>query len=321
MNNPFISVIVPVYNAESYLKGCLESILNQSYSNFELILVDDGSTDNSGWLCDNYATIDCRVRTLHKSNAGAGAARNDGLSTAKGEYIVFVDSDDKLSLDYFERLSKHDEDVVYIDVEDVNEKGQVIKHEYMSPYKTLPKMDFLRFQMTGSLPWGGVRKCVKKQFLIEKKIKFSNHKIGEEAIYSYQVLRFAKTIGFMEGVSYYCLLHDNSLSQTKLDDPLGYVPLDLREKVKENGDYVELGGTVNAFIKVAAASSVYVMAQKYPFLKFKRMAENRLQKMKSEIDSDVCTDYQHISRRHNFAIWFMEKRLWLPIWIVSRLRQ
>lgn len=89
-----ISVIVPVYKSEKYLPQCIESILSQTFSDFELILVDDGSPDNAGKICDEYAKKDSRIRVFHKDNKGAGAARNFGLSIAKGSLIMFVDSDD-----------------------------------------------------------------------------------------------------------------------------------------------------------------------------------------------------------------------------------
>lgn len=94
---PLISVIVPVYKAEAYLPQCVDSILGQSYSHLELILVDDGSPDKSGQLCDQYAQKDSRVRVLHKENGGASSARNAGITLANGEYFSFVDSDDWVS--------------------------------------------------------------------------------------------------------------------------------------------------------------------------------------------------------------------------------
>ena len=89
-----ISIIVPVYNVEKYLKKCIESILNQVFTEFELILVDDGSTDNSGKICDEYAKKDSRIIVIHKNNGGISSARNNGLDIARGKYIGFVDSDD-----------------------------------------------------------------------------------------------------------------------------------------------------------------------------------------------------------------------------------
>lgn len=99
-----VSVIVPVYRAEKYLKECIESILSQTYQNIELILVDDGSTDTSPSICDAYAADDERVRVFHKENGGVSSARNLGLEKARGEYIVFVDSDDKAYPTLIERL-------------------------------------------------------------------------------------------------------------------------------------------------------------------------------------------------------------------------
>lgn len=97
--NELISIIVPVYNVECYLDACMASILNQTYRNIEIILVDDGATDQSGKMCNYYAELDKRVRVLHKKNGGLSDARNKGIAYAQGEYIMFVDSDDVVSLD------------------------------------------------------------------------------------------------------------------------------------------------------------------------------------------------------------------------------
>ena len=94
MDKMLISIIVPVYNIEEYLPRCVESILKQTYSNLELILVDDGSTDTSGSICDEYAKKDQRIRVIHKKNGGSSSARNEGIKIALGEYLGFVDSDD-----------------------------------------------------------------------------------------------------------------------------------------------------------------------------------------------------------------------------------
>lgn len=102
--NPLISIIIPVYNVEQYLGKCLDSVLAQTYKNLEIILVDDGSTDNSGTICDEYKKKDRRIRVIHQINQGVSAARNAGLNIATGSYIGFVDGDDWLELDMYEYL-------------------------------------------------------------------------------------------------------------------------------------------------------------------------------------------------------------------------
>ena len=99
-----ISVIIPVYNAEKYINKCIESILSQIYSEFEVILVDDGSTDSSPQICDKYGKEDDRIKVIHKKNEGVSIARSTGVSIAKGDYLAFVDSDDWVEPDYFEKL-------------------------------------------------------------------------------------------------------------------------------------------------------------------------------------------------------------------------
>lgn len=104
MDKPQVSVIVPIYNTEKYLKRCVDSIINQTYPNLEMILVDDGSTDDSGKLCDEYAKQDARIRVIHQKNGGPSTARNAGLDICNGEYIAFVDSDDLLRPDFVEKM-------------------------------------------------------------------------------------------------------------------------------------------------------------------------------------------------------------------------
>ena len=110
---PLISVIVPIFNADKYLHKCLNSLLFQTVDDFEVILIDDGSTDHSGLICDDYARQDKRFVVVHKKNEGLSAARNDGIALAKGKWITFLDSDDWVENNFFKILDKHS-DVDYI---------------------------------------------------------------------------------------------------------------------------------------------------------------------------------------------------------------
>ena len=102
--SPKVSIIVPIYNVEKYLRQCLDSIVNQTLKDIEIILVDDGSTDSCPSICDEYASKDKRIIVIHKENAGLGAAYNTGLDIAKGDYIGFVESDDFIELNMYEEL-------------------------------------------------------------------------------------------------------------------------------------------------------------------------------------------------------------------------
>lgn len=105
-----VSIVIPVFNTDKYLKRCVNSILNQSYKNLEIILVDDGSSDDSGEICDKFQLKDKRIKIIHKKNEGVSAARNDGISNATGKYITFIDSDDYVGVDYIKNIYNKMED-------------------------------------------------------------------------------------------------------------------------------------------------------------------------------------------------------------------
>ena len=102
--NKLISIIIPVYKVEEYLEKCVDSVIKQTYDNLEIILVDDGSPDNCGKICDQYSKKDKRVKVIHKENGGLSDARNAGIDISRGEYISFIDSDDYVEIDYIETL-------------------------------------------------------------------------------------------------------------------------------------------------------------------------------------------------------------------------
>lgn len=158
---PQLSIIVPVYNTEKYLDGCIQSILTQTFQDWELILIDDGSTDGSGKICDQYANRDVRIYTKHTVNRGLSSARNTGLDLAKGEYISFIDSDDEITSetysDNFKILQKYPElkVVQFPTIEGYSEEGGILSlfpKKYYSSNKEI-QIAFLEHlpQVTGSV--------------------------------------------------------------------------------------------------------------------------------------------------------------------------
>ena len=121
-----ISVIVPIYNVEKYLDRCVQSIVSQTYRNLEIILVDDGAQDNSPAMCDAWAAKDSRIRVIHKENGGAGSARNAGLEVMRGSWFTFVDSDDYVAPQMYQRLAAHitdDVDIIECDMAETYDDG------------------------------------------------------------------------------------------------------------------------------------------------------------------------------------------------------
>lgn len=133
-----ISIIVPIFNTESFLKKCIDSIISQTYNKFELILVNDGSTDRSGVICDDYAKKDQRIHVIHKTNGGASSARNAGIEYARGDYISFVDSDDYIHRNTYEILytnaKKYDADIVCCNYLNIDEGKYNIYSEFKGAY-------------------------------------------------------------------------------------------------------------------------------------------------------------------------------------------
>lgn len=215
---PLFSIIVPVYNKSATLPRCLSSIFSQSTSDFEIIIVDDGSTDNSCIVAKELLEVkrEIHYRIVKQKNQGAGSARNTGVEIANGQYIVFLDADDYLDKQYLYYISTTIEesspDVVFVEVIRENEDGTILRIESMTRYRTLPKDQFIRAQLTGKIPWGGVRKIVKSSVLLENNIRFSELKVGEECIYSFCLMVACKNVSFQENAIYHYVANNNSLT-------------------------------------------------------------------------------------------------------------
>ena len=161
--SPLISVIIPVYNVEKYLQRCLDSVIEQTYQNLEIILIDDGSTDHSGKICDDYAARDMRIHVIHQENQGLSIARNKGLDIAKGTYIAFVDSDDYILPEMYAKML---ECIIENDVDfcvcqwqyEYADGRQVVQRDKISPaiYGKHSSIEFAHFLFRGSYENGVV---------------------------------------------------------------------------------------------------------------------------------------------------------------------
>lgn len=208
MEEPLISVIVPVYKVETCLPRCLDSIIHQTYQNLEIILVDDGSPDNSGAICDEYAKKDKRVRVIHKQNGGVSSARNAGLEAASGEYIGWVDSDDWIERDMFEYL-KNLAVTCQADVAQCGrywENGDFVAKEYGSLHG--PQTIDLLSEITPAM-WNGIANEVWcklfKSDIIENLRFREDFSVGEDIDFILHVLRKAERLAIGSEAKYhYC---------------------------------------------------------------------------------------------------------------------
>ena len=210
-----ISVIVPVYNIEKYLVRCIESIRLQTYKNIEIILVDDGSTDNSGKICDEYKQKDERIVVVHKQNGGLSSARNAGLEKAQGDYIGFVDSDDYISEKMYELLINEIVDcenaianIMYVRAFDNGEiKSSRVPH---TENETITAEKYLEELL---LHVGDVSVCTKlfPKSLIQN-IRFPEGVDNEDLLFAINLIQVIKEVRFVGEVGYYYYVRQNSLS-------------------------------------------------------------------------------------------------------------
>ena len=218
---PEVSIIVPVYKVEPYLRRCVDSILAQTFQDFELILVDDGSPDHSGAICDEYAAFDSRISVVHTQNKGASAARNTGLSLAKGKYIMFCDSDDAVSPMWIERLYHYvhaDESVLPIGAycSAVSNLGTSVKRTVSNNvmYDSSQYFLFMQAGLAGYL-WNALY----SGDIIEKHcLRFRTDKLkgdfNEDLLFALEYVRHVKHIVFTGFADYCYLTRDGSLSRS-----------------------------------------------------------------------------------------------------------
>lgn len=318
-----ITVVIPVYNAEKYLEKCITSVLKQTYKNLEIIIIDDGSNDNSSLIIKKMAKLDSRIIFIQQENLGPGIARNKGIEHATGKYVVFLDSDDFLESNYLELISikAQNKDLIFIDVLQVTKDLKEIKKEKMSIYKNWPKEKIIRAQMTGKIPWGGVRKVVRLDLLKKNNIRYTSHKIGEEALYSFRVLHAATSIEFIcEKPVYYYVNHENSQSKLKVIDPWGEVVKCLKEYLLKNFLYEQFAETINAFNITALIISLDRIEQLYSGEKKRRLINKRVKCFKKLYDYNVKVDKKSMNIKARIFIPFIRRDIYFPISLCSKLK-
>ncbi|MBQ6217757.1 MAG: glycosyltransferase [Erysipelotrichaceae bacterium] len=227
---PRLSIVVPVYNTESYLKRCLDSIVGQSFTDFELILVDDGSKDNSSVICDRYGKSDDRIKVIHKENEGVSIARNTGMTVAKGEYLTVVDSDDWLETEMYQSMFKYiDEyelDVVMCDcIKEYSNKSEVYTHEIRPGFYSLEQIKneyYPHLLMMENVEYPAT---ISNYLIVWRRSITSDNNLqylggvrnSEDLLFGAQIMSLARSFYYMKGQAlYHYCIRDNSASNSFL---------------------------------------------------------------------------------------------------------
>ena len=220
-NNDLISIIIPVYNVGTYLRRCLESVINQTYKNIQIILIDDGSKDNSGRICDKYSKIDDRIIVIHKENCGVSSARNEGLKVANGKYIYLIDGDDYIKEDTIETLynliSIKGVDMAVVNYCKVDEKGNIIeKKDYTRKIVCLNKEESYKKLLNNNELAGFLMNKIYKKELLGNLLFDENIHYREDLLFNCNYLKkVSKLVYYDSAYCYYVQRFNSALNNKK----------------------------------------------------------------------------------------------------------
>lgn len=218
-----ISIIIPIYNASQYLNECIQSVVNQSYKNFECILIDDGSSDGSEIICNQWAQKDDRVRVIHQPNQGVSKARNKGIAEAEGEYIAFIDSDDWIDSNYLNTLlqpiEEYNVDLVVCGLQQHYSNGTFKNYSYKAGIIHIEQQDTNAFTDINKkfLLFGPVIKLYKRTIIQTHNIHFPpEYTYGEDLLFNYNYLEYVKAVYIVDQCLYhYRIIGSGTLSSIK----------------------------------------------------------------------------------------------------------
>lgn len=209
-----ISVVIPVYKVEKYLNKCIDSVINQTYTNLEIILVDDGSPDNCGKICDEYAKNDKRISVIHKKNGGLSDARNAGIDIAKGIYITFIDSDDYVESNYIEILynsiTKNNTDMAISSHKVIYENGTILDKATEENSISKPKEVLKRILYDDGIDLSAWAKLYKTELF--ENIRYPKNRLFEDAATTYKLIDKCNEISIVSKSTYNYIIRNNSIT-------------------------------------------------------------------------------------------------------------
>lgn len=323
-----VSIIVPVYNVEKYLLRCMDSLMNQTLRDIEIILVDDGSPDSCPKMCDNLAIADSRIKVIHKKNGGLGFARNSGLEIANGEFVAFVDSDDYVDLNMYETLYsqaiKHNLDTLFCGFNNVDSKNNIHPVSEVNSLKIFDsskKIQNFLLDMIGTEPncqvdrkyqmsvWHAI---YSRNSIENNNIRFCSEKefISEDIIFHIDYLQKANKIGIIpDAMYYYCDNADSSsLTKTFRGDRFERYVI-LYKEICSRLSYLDINNRANRFLIGYTRTLIFHLAD------YKITLNKKNEILKSISDNDVweliCSkyDYKKLPFYQKLIFYILQKRL------------
>lgn len=316
------SIVMPVYNTGKKLNKSIESIINQTYKNWELIVVDDGSTDESPEILQKYSRKDKRIKVFSQINQGPGIARNTGIKKCTGDYIAFIDSDDYYELDFLEQVNEKNknnmQDIIFIgDVKEYSD-GKKFGGYIFEKYEKSSREELIRLQMMGTIPWGGVLKIVKSK--IVKECSYSNIKVGEELIYSINVLEKSNNIAFVNKALYHYVHNEKGQHTLGGFDPWKEVAIELKKYMIEKGKYDNYYKEINSLALKALTISLYRYSCKYDFLKARKEYKKIISNYNNEFDIyDI--NYEKIDKTSKLILMLIKWKFYMIIYCASKVKK
>lgn len=295
------SIIVPVYNVENYLVDCIESLVNQKFDSYEILIINDGSTDNSGEICDEYATKYDNIRVFHKKNGGLSDARNYGIKNAKGDYLIFVDSDDWIALDSLKKISEAIGDKNPQVVETCLVEAYADKYIYRDLHfcKYLSK-DFTRtraikwMMQKSKNTWPAPKRIVSSEFVKEKGILFCPGKLHEDLDWTSNLCYHAERY---VGCSFSWYFHRMDRSGSITNSIKAQNIIDVIEMASSHYKrYMEQKNSINRIVVNRIMISVYVMLKRVNSL-----AEEDKEKVVASIENNK--DFFKIAPKIKYKIF------------------
>ena len=327
---PFFSIVIPVYNAEQYLMQCFQSVADQSYSNFEVIIIDDGSLDGSGQLCDEQCKLDERFHVRHQKNKGASKARCEGIQAAKGQYIICIDSDDLLDRELlhtlYEVYVKYDPDIICYDYQEVNEHGKqgrrftssldegiYIQNDLIGLKKKLLYDTSQKNHNMGVVPFSTWSKAIRRDIIeLYSSLSPSGIRNGDDLVVTIPAICHSKSVYILHTVGYYYRILQNSMVHSFRENELEGISKVIShiEEYTEGIPYNNICGYAYCMV---LGQTVLASRQLTDYKQFKIFTQNHISK---ELWVHIISfKHQSLNWYSKLRMFLLKKHLWLYWWM------